>query len=367
MSSPSSAPRRFPALDGARGLAVLFVLADHTVDSKGLQLWEGFDLDRAGFFGVLLFFVLSAFLLTYLFFIQPRENFARPTTWLNYVLRRFLRIFPLYALAVLAMAWIEPDFVRADVMNHLYLRDGQAHFWTIAVEVKYYFILPAVVLLGGLVMSQRWKIGAATLAAVGLLIYFGGGFFETIWSMDDDVWLSEYLGIFLAGSAVGILYAAVVRQGWKLEKYRTWFDVLGFASLALAVLLIPSVYSTIFPSSEEINKVPGDIGILAALWSIFLLAALLGRGSLSSALSFAPLRWLGLISYSVYLWHPFVLDYAEELALPIALRWLVFLGGTAAIATLTYWVVERPLASIRLPSRTRPSAVYEGSMSQPVA
>jgi len=233
--------------------------------------------------------------------------------------------------------------------------------------VKYYFILPAVVLLGGLIMSQRWKIGAAALAVIGLAIYFGGGFFETVWSMDDDVWLSEYLGIFLAGSAVGILYAAIVRQGWQLERYRTWFDGIGIVCLLAAVLLIPSVFSAIFPTTEEINKVPGDIGILSALWSVFLLSVLLGRGWLSSALSFAPLRWLGLISYSVYLWHPFVLDHAEELALPTGLRWLVFLGGTAAISTATYWVIERPLASIRLPSRTRPSVVYEQTMSQPVA
>lgn len=365
MSPSPSAPRRFPALDGARGLAVLFVLADHTVDSKGLQLWPGFDLDRAGFFGVLLFFVLSAFLLTYLFFIQPKEHLANPNTWLNYILRRFLRIFPLYALAILVMAWIEPDFVRADVMNHLQLRDGQGHFWTIAVEVKYYFLLPAVVLVGGLVSLGRWKAGLAALAAVAAAIYFGGGFFETVWSMDKDVWLSKYLGIFLTGSAAGILYAAIVRQGWSFEKYRTWFDVVGIACLAIAVLRIPSVYTAIFPSSEEVNKLSGDLGVFAALWSIFLLATLLGRGWLHSALSFAPLRWLGLISYSVYLWHPFVLDYAEELALPIAGRWLVFLGGTAAIATFSYWAVERPLASIRLPSRSRSSSGFDATVSQP--
>jgi peptidoglycan/LPS O-acetylase OafA/YrhL len=365
MSPPPSAPRRFAALDGARGLAVLFVLADHATDSDALRLGTGADLDRAGLFGVLLFFVLSAFLLTYLFFIQPNQNLAHPATWLNYVLRRFLRIFPLYALAVLVMAWNEPDFIRADVMNHLLLRDGQAHFWTIAVEVKYYFILPAVVLLSALVFARRWKAATAAVSIVGVLVYFGGGFFETVWSMTRDVWLSEYLGVFLAGSGVGVLYATIVRQGWSFEKYRTWFDVVGVLCLVLAILRIPGVYTAIFRPSEEINKLTGDLGVFAALWSIFLLATLLGRGWLRGALSFAPLRWLGLVSYSVYLWHPFVLDYAEELAFPTAVRWLIFLGGTAAISTLTYWLVERPLASIRLPSRTRSSSPLSETLAQP--
>lgn len=364
MSSNSSAPRRFAALDGARGLAVLFVLADHLADSDRLRLIPGMDLDRTGFFGVLLFFVLSAFLLTFLFFIQPKENLAHPATWLNYVLRRFLRIFPLYTLAVLAMAWVEPDFVRADVFNHLLLKDGQAHFWTIAVEVKYYFILPAVVLITGLALFQRWKSVAIALAAVVAITYFAGGFFETVWSMNEEVWLSEYLGVFLGGSAMGILYALFVRSGWNVDKYRTWIEAAGWLALSLVILRIPSVYSLLFHPAEEVNKLEGDLGILTALWSIFLLAALLGRGWLRSALSAAPLRWLGLISYSVYLWHPFVLDYAEELSQPTYVCWIVFLGGTAAISTLTYWVIERPLGSIRLPAPQKDPRSAESRLSQ---
>ncbi|MGV3533349.1 MAG: acyltransferase family protein [Chthoniobacteraceae bacterium] len=365
MSSNPSAPRRFAALDGARGLAVLFVLADHLADSDRLRLIPGMDLDRAGFFGVLLFFVLSAFLLTFLFFIQPKENLAHPTTWLNYVLRRFLRIFPLYTLAVLAMAWVHPDFVRADVFNHLLLKDGQEHFWTIAVEVKYYFILPAVVLIAGLALFRRWKSVAIAGAAVFAITYFGGGFLETIWSMDEDVWLSEYLGVFLAGSATGIFYALFLRSGRSVEKYRTWIEAAGWLALGIVILRIPSVYTLLFRPAEEVNKLDGDLGILAALWSIFILAALLGRGWLQTALSVAPLRWLGLISYSVYLWHPFVLDYAEELAQPAYVCWLVFLVGTGAISTLTYWVVERPLGSIRLPAPKPGAAPPEPTLSQP--
>ncbi len=328
------------------------MLADHTADSKGIQPWPGFDLDRAGLFGVLLFFVLSAFLLTYLFFIQPRENLAHPATWLNYVVRRIARIVPLYALVLVVMAWVEPDFGSADVANHLLLRDGQAHFWTIAVEVKYYFILPVVVVLSRLVFDGYWKSGVGASIAIATILYFIGGFLETVWSMNESVWLSDYLWVFLAGSGAGLLYATMVRRSWTLDRYSTWFDVVAIACLAAALIRIPSVYVIIF-GGEKIGKLPGDLGVFAALWSIFLLCVLLGRGWIRRILATPLLRSLGLVSYSVYLWHPFVLDYAETLALPLAMRWAVFLGGTAAIATATYWLVERPLSKLSIPSTFR--------------
>lgn len=126
-----------PALDGARGLAVLLVLMDHTSDS-GMKVF-GIDINRTGKYGVYLFFVLSAFLLTYQFFIKSTDDLAKAKTWLNYGFRRFMRIFPLYALVLVILH-------PGAVMTHLLLRDGRGPFWTIPVEVKYYMLLPFIVL-----------------------------------------------------------------------------------------------------------------------------------------------------------------------------------------------------------------------------
>src|ERR1700712_3415280 len=99
-SSPTPLPldegKRLPALDGLRGLAVLLVLLDHASDAE-LRLFPAADMNRAGKYGVYLFFVLSAFLLTHLLLLRPAE-LTRARTWVNYAVRRFLRIFPLYAL-----------------------------------------------------------------------------------------------------------------------------------------------------------------------------------------------------------------------------------------------------------------------------
>ena len=93
--------------------------------------------------------------------------------------------------------------------------------------------------------------------------------------MDEDVWLSEYLGVFLAGSATGIFYALFLRSGRSLERYRTWIEAAGWLAFGIVILRIPSVYTLLFRPAEEVNKLGGDLGILAALWSIFILAALL--------------------------------------------------------------------------------------------
>ena len=93
-------------MDGIRGVAVLLVLLDHASDSE-MRLMEGADLNRLGKYGVYLFFVLSAFLLTYQFYVRRREEFTDPRTWINYAARRFLRIFPVYTVVILAMIAME--------------------------------------------------------------------------------------------------------------------------------------------------------------------------------------------------------------------------------------------------------------------
>src|SRR3954465_1021092 len=120
---PSALPldegKRLPALDGLRGLAVLLVLLDHASDAR-IRLFEAANMNRAGKYGVYLFFVLSAFLLTHLLLLRPAAELARARTWLNYALRRFLRIFPLYALVLVVMVRLH-KFQWHHVWTHLAL------------------------------------------------------------------------------------------------------------------------------------------------------------------------------------------------------------------------------------------------------
>src|SRR4051812_21002492 len=126
-SIPSPLPldegKRLPALDGLRGLAVLLVLLDHASDTD-LRLFPAANMNRAGKYGVYLFFVLSAFLLTPPLLLRPSTELVRARTWINYAIRRFMRIFPLYAVVLVALSAIhkfQPGW-WAFIYNHLLLR-----------------------------------------------------------------------------------------------------------------------------------------------------------------------------------------------------------------------------------------------------
>src|SRR3954447_15197358 len=129
---PVDPARRLAALDGLRGLAVLLVLLDHASDAE-LRIFPAADMNRAGKYGVYLFFVLSAFLLTHLSLRRPAAELLRARTWLNYAVRRFLRIFPLYAIVLVTLVVLHKLKVH-DVLTHLLLEDGKRQFWSIPVE-----------------------------------------------------------------------------------------------------------------------------------------------------------------------------------------------------------------------------------------
>src|SRR4051794_1290022 len=115
--TPLDRAQRFPALDGLRGLAVLLVLLDHATDAE-LRLFPAANMNRAGKYGVYLFFVLSAFLLAHLSLCQPDAQLLRARTWCNYAVRRFLRIFPLYAIVLVTLVVLH-KLKFHDVKTHL--------------------------------------------------------------------------------------------------------------------------------------------------------------------------------------------------------------------------------------------------------
>ncbi|HET6406899.1 MAG TPA: hypothetical protein VFG14_03380, partial [Chthoniobacteraceae bacterium] len=83
------------------------------------------------------------------------------------------------------------------------------------------------------------------------------------------------------------------------------------------------------------------------LWAIFVVGIVHGRGWLTRVIEWKPLRYLGLISLSAYLWHgKFISDF-DDLPVPSPLRLIVFLIVVVAIASVSYFVLERPLMRVR--------------------
>jgi peptidoglycan/LPS O-acetylase OafA/YrhL len=301
---------RAPGLDGVRALAVLAVLGFH----------EGLSWLPGGFLGVDIFFVLSGFLITDLLVAKfGRDgNVGLSTFWQ----RRARRLLPALALMLLtvtaAVTLLEPAqrgtlppallgavtytsnwwqaFTHVSYFSQYGPPPVFQHLWSLAVEEQFYLIWP-LVLAGVLVLARnRWvRISFACAAAAG-----SAAIMYAIYLPGKDPSLVYY------GTdthAAGLLIGAAIALTWPLRKVaaaagklRLAFDIAGAIGL---LVLAWSVWH--FAGSNPFVYPYGLV--IASLAAGGLVLASATTGYLGRAMSWAPLRWLGIRSYGIYLWH----------------------------------------------------------------
>jgi len=142
------------SLDGLRGFAALIVVFSHT-SNAGMFFLPMMDLRGTGKSGVFLFFLLSSFLLTLPLLSKGKSIFSF-SVMSHYWQRRFFRIYPLYTLYLLLgllTTAILSTYIGKNVgipfaldwnqfLRHILLQEGKGVTWSIAVEFKFYFLLP---------------------------------------------------------------------------------------------------------------------------------------------------------------------------------------------------------------------------------
>ncbi|HEV7404199.1 MAG TPA: hypothetical protein VGO11_14760, partial [Chthoniobacteraceae bacterium] len=126
-----------------------------------------------------------------------------------------------------------------------------------------------------------------------------------------------------------------------------WFEIAAFAALATSFLRIPSIFNGIFSPQHAVHKFGYDPAICGVLWTIVLLGMLHGTGRLRRLLELAPVRYLGLVSYSVYLWHVKFLTDVDDMKVPHPVRLLIFIALVVAVGSVSYFLIERPLSRLR--------------------
>lgn len=325
-----------PQLDGIRCLAVFAVLFHH--------FWN--PTTYAGAIGVRLFFVLSGFLISGILIEAKADMQAqglRETLRVFYV-RRALRIFPPFYLVLLIGFLAAVPEVRDPIWWHVtyttnfhfvlqgYYDDWTAHLWSLAVEEQFYLVWPLAVLL----LRRRWLVGATIamilsaplLRAIVLSVPLNG--------------LSGYILPLAAADSLGCgaLLALARETTWRSVLTRA--GVVCFAALAIISLAGVERYARWF------YYIAFDtLMSLAFTWVIF--SAYSGfRGAVGRFLEFAPVRYLGKISYGIYLYHGFAALLVARLAIPLNVpaqpgaRQFVMLSAVTVVAALLSWhVYER--------------------------
>ena len=374
--SPGRAVGRFAALEGYRGVAALLIVVfhlyqfmrfgsparypyAHTPWNLVLQQLDGF---------VDLFFVLSAFLLT-LPYARTALAGGRPLAGRQFLFRRSARIVPLYFVAVL-LVWSArttsfPGDWR-DLLSHLtflQVYDQRRIFytigpaWSLAVEVQFYVLLALVgaalcricrhlgspnarrtVLYSSVTATAALGLGSRLLAAYGLHRP----------AQDWPFWFSlpAKLDVFAVGMLLAVIVAA---RGDRKNLSRPMLWIVRLTGLGLLCWGFLSRASDPLPELYFHDWCAMGFGLLLA-------ASVLGRRTRSGGLlATRPLAGLGLVSYSLYMWHePLMLWLAGSGLLPtpgtpqaFPLGLLVLVPVALLVAYTSYWLIEYPASRLR--------------------
>lgn len=334
---------RFAGADGIRGLACLIVLCAHATAFFFPDFGRYFV--GVGKIGVWLFFVLSAFLLTSKF---ERNGFSTGEL-AGYFSGRFLRIIPLFCI-IIAIYWgfgtVGID-TSADVWRAVTFERGYAHLWTIPVEFKFYLLLPFIAFT--LIAAKRIHgQAAAFLLCVAMVV--GQQFAWPYWDTPESSILTRwYLPSFIIGC-----YAAI-----SMAQTRKYVDARGATAVGVFVILVMFVFT---PGARSyLFGMPFDRWLmdkfvyLSALWGLFLVFLVDGKGIVGAVLKSKIFVKLGAWSYSIYLVHWLIyvklsVDHQNNFLWAIAALFLAVAFGAAL-----YYFIESPIERFRhfLQSRIR--------------
>jgi peptidoglycan/LPS O-acetylase OafA/YrhL len=356
--------RYLPALDGLRALAVVGVICYH-----GGLAWAG-----GGFLGVDAFFVLSGYLITTLLLTEWRSS-SVGTEWnatgridlKAFWARRARRLLPALLLvlgavavyAVLVAAPGELRTIRADgiaslfyIANWRFIWSGASyfaqfgapsplrHFWSLAIEEQFYLLWPLIVF--GILRWRRGSIralaGFATVAAIGSAVLMW-----TMYVPGQDPSRVYYgtdtrASSLLVGALLGML---MLRRPVVEGTANRW--ILHGAGIVAAVVL-GYWWSTATEHSDWLYR--GGFVIAAVLVAVVIASITQPKyGPLGHVLALKPLRFIGLISYGLYLWHWPVFIALSPTRVPLDgyALFAVRVAATLTIATVSYYLIEMPI------------------------
>jgi peptidoglycan/LPS O-acetylase OafA/YrhL len=390
----------FPLLDSVRGIAALAVVVAHA--SLFMSFGGDSSLSHARFdFSPRLFFMLSAFLL-YRPWVRARLAEWQAPSALAFGWRRLLRIIPAYWVALTAIAlWIGLPYVFTGHgiwtyygLLQVYQPDwavgGLPQAWSLSVEIGFYAMLP---LWGALMRrvpaaSNRAKL-RQELIGCGVLFLIGVAYTITITATGAidghegtpfQLNTLTFLDDFAIGMALGVLSAWY--EGRKdlprLLRIHDRYPAIVWG-IAVALFFVTSVAVGVFGSVGSDISGPEYVArhyLLAAIAVCTFLPAAFGEPSHGlirrRVLSNRVLRYCGLVSYDLYLWHFVVLlqlqrwHFGELAADTSQLIWIAAaLAGGMVLASISWFVVSKPCLSLKRLVKTRPTPQPGEAIAEP--
>jgi peptidoglycan/LPS O-acetylase OafA/YrhL len=319
-----------PTLDGLRAIAILLVIASHTehFDRANAQTRHGVP----GLVGVLIFFALSGFLITSRLLLEFQAT--GEISLRDFYIRRAFRILPpsllyLGITAILAATGIiacsTPAILSALFFYKNYVDYGDlqwrvAHFWSLSAEEHFYLVWPALLIASGI--RKGWKVAAALAITV------------SIWRIFDDRF-HIFPGFYQSSNrrtdqfADTLLWGCCLAFYWRIptRPKLTNATATTLSIVCFAALLVPSFIG-----------IPHVTFLLHFLPTLLLGSILIApQAPIGRLLEIWPLRFIGKISYSLYLWQEMFLGGEQTPFQLFEASIFIFVA-----ALLSYYLIEKP-------------------------
>ena len=363
-TSAGRGPRYFPFIDGLRAIAIAAVLAYH-LDPRWMP---------GGFAGVDMFFVISGFVVS-----ASVADFETRDAWAfaaRFYARRVRRILPallfcLVCVALLCVLFVPPAWLNeGSARTGLFAMFGLANFelagsgndyfsprvdfnpythtWSLGVEEQFYLLFPLLFLLW--LRGGRWRKASLAVFVVAGLASLG---LAAWWHARGDQLRAFYLlpSRFWQLAAGVLLYQAFA-SGWLARLSRAPRIALLLVSALLLGAGLAATRESHAPWPDGLASVAGTAGLVAAL-----LVAPAANPAIR-LLASRPMRYVGLLSYSLYLWHwPVIVLMRWTTGIDAGWQKACALVVAVALAVFSYHCIETPLRRGRWIVRQRPALV----------
>ena len=337
--------------------------------------------------GVEVFFVLSGFLI-YRPYVASHLDAKKAPELRDYARRRLLRIFPAYLVALFVLratgeigmsSW--SGYLKHVTLTHTYFADpgglGMKVSWTLVVELSFYAFVPVWAFAMRLIARRRHALAAEVGGALALIVT-GFVCIRVEFLGHLPVWATVLPPSF-AALGIGMLFA-VMSTAPVGTFVASVPHVLGRipAGVWWSAAFLMFVYLARLPMGYAFCKAcrpPSDVvtvnRVQALIAGCVVAPAVFGdpeRGLVRRVLQWRPVAYVGLVSYGVYLWHVYVIRLIPGSMLrstspaPIVVAVAGAFAGAVAIASLSYYFIERP--AMRLARRPVGSWMRSGSTSQ---
>ncbi|MBB5869826.1 peptidoglycan/LPS O-acetylase OafA/YrhL [Allocatelliglobosispora scoriae] len=387
---PAGAPR-MPTLDALRGVGATAVVAGHVTfatGAVGMPYW-GYWFSRLEVF-VSVFFVLSGFVL-FRPYAHARATGTPAPTLGRHFWRRSLRIIPAYWLVVVAcflflapgqvpwQTWVQ-HFTFTQFYSQGGLMPGIGQAWSLTVEVVFYLFLPFFAILA---LGKRWR-PARTVAICLLLVPV-----TVAWALAlgygqlnifvHPLWFPSHAGSFGVGMALATAHVAL-NTGTAPRRWALLDDLASapWACIGFTVGLFALTATPIAGPQGGIGIATGSeyavrLLLYMTMASCLLVPVAFGRGtSLHGFLSSMPMRWLGTVSFGLFLWHPLAMHIIEVVSGvpqfgrdPLTMFAMTMVLALL-LAAMSWYGVERPIVNWgRNVGRSRRAARPAGGDPQP--